>query len=270
MKDLEIYFKQNDKRVIDKWIHYFDIYERHFSNYRNKEIVIVEAGVFHGGSLQMWKHYFGDRAKIYGIDINPNCKEVEEENIEILIGSQTDRNFLRSLKDKIPPIDILIDDGGHTMNQQIIFYEELYGHVKENGVYLCEDTHTSYWRRYGGGLKRRNSFIEYSKNFIDKLHAFHSEQSSFRESTFTSSTNSVHFYDSVVVLEKKQREKPYRELTGIQEVPSLIHIDGTKLERLKSKWEYYKLYYEGYLIRHMFLFLFQRILKILRLKDFKW
>lgn len=65
----------------------------------------------------MWKSYFGDKAKIFGIDIDPRCKKLEEENIKIFIGSQSDRKFLRELKELIPKIDILIDDGGHSMKQ---------------------------------------------------------------------------------------------------------------------------------------------------------
>ena len=119
MNDLENYFNENKKRVIDKWSHYFEVYDRHFSKYRGKEIVLLEIGTFQGGSLQMWKQYFGDKAKIYGIDINPNCKQVEEENIKIMIGSQSDREFLKKVVQEVPPFDILIDDGGHTMLQQI-------------------------------------------------------------------------------------------------------------------------------------------------------
>lgn len=109
MNDLEKYFHNNDKRLIDKWMHYFDVYDRHLSKYRGKEIVMVEVGVFQGGSLQMWKDYFGPQAKIYGVDIDPRCKTLEEENIEIFIGSQADRKFLREIKNKIPKIDILLD-----------------------------------------------------------------------------------------------------------------------------------------------------------------
>ena len=137
MNDLEQYFHKNDDRLIDKWSHYFDVYDQYFSKYRYKEIVILEIGVFQGGSLQMWKNYLGPKAKIYGIDINPNCKELEEENIKIFIGSQSDPDFLKKVKEQIPPIDILIDDGGHTMKQQIVSFEELFGHVKETGIYLC-------------------------------------------------------------------------------------------------------------------------------------
>jgi len=214
MNDLEKYFRENNKRLIHKWTHYFDIYDRHFARFRDKEITILEIGVSHGGSLQMWKNYFGGKAKIYGIDINPLCKEFEEENIKIFIGSQSDRNFLKEVKRSIPPIDILIDDGGHTMLQQIVSYEELFDCVKDNGIYLCEDIHSSYWLKYGGGYKRKGTFIEYSKNFIDSLNAHHSEQSVLKVNSFTESVDSIHYYDSILVIEKKKREKPINEMTG--------------------------------------------------------
>ncbi|WP_194777186.1 class I SAM-dependent methyltransferase [Pararhodonellum marinum] len=214
MNDLERYFNQNDKRLIHKWIHYFDVYDRHFSRFRGQEITILEIGVFHGGSLQMWKDYFGDKAKIYGIDINPECKALEEENIEIFIGSQSDAKFLKEVKKKIPKVDILIDDGGHTMEQQIVTFEVLFDHVKDNGVYLCEDLHTSYWPKYGGGYKNEASFIEYSKNFIDYLNAYHSKDRKLGVSDFTKTVDSIHYYDSILVLEKKKRGKPYDKQTG--------------------------------------------------------
>ncbi len=166
----------------------------------------------------MWKHYFGDRAKIYGVDIHPECKRLEEENIQIFIGSQSDRSFLRKLKAEIPKVDILIDDGGHTMRQQIITFEELYEHVDENGVYLCEDTHTSYWLKYGGGHRRRGTFMEFSKTLIDRLNAFHSEQSSLKADAFSHSVRSIHFYDSIVVFEKKPHGAPVHEKTGLASI----------------------------------------------------
>lgn len=229
MNDLEKYFRQNDKRRIRKWIHYFDIYERHFSKYRNTEIVILEIGVDQGGSLQMWKNYFGDKAKIYGIDINPRCKEIEEENIKIFIGSQSDKKFLKEVKKQMPKIDILIDDGGHGMKMQIVSYEELFDHIKNDGIYLCEDIHTSYWLP-GGGYKRRGTFIEYTKNFIDYLNAYHSEQKCFKVNNFTKSVDSIHYYDSIIVIEKKQREKPHEEMTGNM----TFQGDAKKIGMLKS------------------------------------
>lgn len=118
MNDLENYFYNNNKRLIHKFDHYFEIYDRHFSKFRGKEVNVLEIGVSHGGSLQMWKEYFGQKCNIYGIDIFPKCKEFEEENIKIFIGSQSDRSFLQNVCEQIPKIDIIIDDGGHTMEQQ--------------------------------------------------------------------------------------------------------------------------------------------------------
>lgn len=109
-------------------MHYFEIYERHFSHLRNTPISMMEFGVLHGGSLQMWKHYFGPQAKIYGVDIDPRCASLAEENITILWGDQENRESLRSIKNTLPKFDIIIDDGGHTMMQKIITFEEMYGH----------------------------------------------------------------------------------------------------------------------------------------------
>ena len=108
---LEEYFVRNNARLIHKWAHYFEIYHRHFYSFRGRQITLMEFGVYRGGSLQMWKHYFGGRARIVGVDIDPACKEFEEPQIEIHIGDQADNDFLRQLRQKIGPVDILIDDG---------------------------------------------------------------------------------------------------------------------------------------------------------------
>jgi cephalosporin hydroxylase len=213
MNDLEYFFKNKRLEIpITKWTQYFDIYDTHFSKFRNKEIVILEIGVWKGGSLLMWEDYFGENAKIYGIDNDANCQNiVEGKNIKIIIGSQSDREFLRELKTQIPKIDILIDDGGHRMEEQIITFEELYDHIKDGGIYLCEDLHTSYNKNYGGGLENPNSFIEYSKKLIDKLNAFSALiPNELPITKFTTHTNSIHYYDSVIVIEKKLRKPPVR------------------------------------------------------------
>lgn len=234
MNDLEAYFMQNKGRYLSKWMHYFDIYNRYFERFRGKEVTILEIGVFQGGSLQMWKNYFGDKAKIYGVDINPKCKELEEENIQIFIGSQSDRKFLKELKKSLPPLDILIDDGGHTMKQQTISHEELFDHIKDNGIYLCEDMHTSYWLQYGGGYKRRGTFIEYTKSLIDRLNAYHSEQHSLHADDFTKNVNSIHYYDSVIVIEKCKREMPRAESTGFYSFPPPLQ---TRSNRKKAVYK---------------------------------
>lgn len=202
-------FDNHEGKLVNKWTHYFDVYEKYFEKYRGTDCSILEVGVSHGGSLQLWRKYFGPNATIVGVDNNPKCKELEEPGLEILIGSQSDRVFLKSITVNYPKFDIIIDDGGHFMDQQIITYEELFDHIKENGVYLCEDIHTSYWEKYGGGYKNPNSYIEFTKNLVDQLTAFHSRtRDEFAPDNFTRSANTIHYYDSMVVIEKKKRERP--------------------------------------------------------------
>ncbi|GDY01098.1 hypothetical protein LBMAG49_04270 [Planctomycetota bacterium] len=88
------------------------------------------------------------------------------------------------------------------MEQQIVSYEELFSYVKDGEVYLCEHLHTSYWLKDGGRHKRDGTFIEYSKNFIEALNALHSEQKRVQISDFRNSVDSIHYYDSMLVIEK--------------------------------------------------------------------
>jgi hypothetical protein len=223
MNDLERFVSKHSGHLLHKWKHYFEIYDRHFSRYRGTEVHLIEVGVNHGGSLQMWADYFGPRARIYGIDINPACRKLAGGQIEILIGDQEDRAFLRSVVKKVPRIDILIDDGGHMMRQQVTTFEELFAHVDSNGVYLCEDLHTSYWPQFGGGYRKSASFIEYSKNFIDYLNAWHSpEKKRLDVSDFTRSAHSLHYYDSVLVIEKRPIAPPRDVQKGSPHVPEFV------------------------------------------------
>jgi len=156
------------------------------------------------------------------------------EQIEIFIGDQEDRIFLKELAERIPRIDILIDDGGHEMKQQINTFEVLFPHIDKNGVYLCEDMHTSYWPKFGGGYKKRSTFIEYSKNFIDSINAWHSVQPNRLSVTeFTRSVDSLHYYDSILVIEKRPIKKPFELKTGTKEIPN-YHRPKSLFKRSKK------------------------------------
>jgi hypothetical protein len=235
MNDLEKYFEANTGRLIHKWMHYFEIYDRHFARFRGTDVHIVEFGVSQGGSLDMWKAYFGPRCKIFGVDINPHCKALENEAVTIFIGDQENRSFLKSLAAKVPRIDILIDDGGHTMGQQIATFEELFDRIDPNGVYLCEDLHTSYWKKWGGGYGRRSTFIEYSKRFIDRIHAWHSQTPLLKIDAFTRSAHSLHYYDSILVIEKRPVPEPMHRKTGVATVPDYTSPGKQAADRLRDR-----------------------------------
>jgi hypothetical protein len=211
---LEAYFLANEGRLLHKWMHYFEIYHRHFEPFRSSKVTLVEFGVFHGGSLQMWKDYLGPQARIVGVDINPACKSLEGDQIEVVIGDQDDRAFLRALRDQTGPIDILIDDGGHRMSQQIATFEEMFPAVRDGGIYLVEDLHTSYWEDYGGGYQVPGTFIEYAKELVDQLHAWHSRDERLGVTQYTRQIRGMHFYDSVLVLDKAAVPEPEVRMTG--------------------------------------------------------
>jgi len=145
---------------------YFDSYDHFFSKYRDQNITFVEIGVLSGGSLFMWRDYFGLEARIIGVDLNPNAKKWEKNGFEIYIGSQSDVKFWEDFTREVGLIDVVLDDGGHTYEQQIITTECLLSAMNDGGVIVIEDTHTSYMDGFG---PRSKSFVEYTKKLIDKV-----------------------------------------------------------------------------------------------------
>lgn len=109
------------------------------------------------------------------MDINTNCMQFEKEGVRIVIGDQSDPAFWRKFKTDFPEaLDIFIDDGGHQMKQQTVTLDEMFWHVRDGGVYLCEDLHTSYWQGWGGSYLNSDTMIERSKALVDTINAWHS------------------------------------------------------------------------------------------------
>ncbi|MGL4290663.1 MAG: class I SAM-dependent methyltransferase [Phreatobacter sp.] len=206
-------FQTNDKRLIHKWKHYFPAYERHFSRFVNTDVVFIEIGCGQGGSLQMWKRYFGPHARIIGIDVNSACKAYAEDQIDIRIGDQSDGSFLDKIVKEFGAPDIVLDDGSHVMSHIRASFAALYPKLSRNGVYFVEDLHTAYWDEYEGGLKRQGSFIEACKDLVDELNADHGRKA-IAPTEFTRSTLSMHFYDSIVVFEKGRHTAKFAPQTG--------------------------------------------------------
>jgi hypothetical protein len=206
-------FLTNDGRLIHKWKHYFPIYERHFRDFVYKPVTFLEIGCGRGGSLQMWKRYFGPHARIVGIDVLPECKNFEEDQIEIRIGQQQDTEFLQGVIDEVGPPDIVLDDGSHVMSHVVTSFRYLYPRVMKNGVYMVEDLHTAYWERYEGGLRKSGSFIELCKTLLDELNADHCSEA-LSPTDFTRTTLAMHFYDSVAVFEKGAHTRKWAPQIG--------------------------------------------------------
>jgi len=211
MKMIDYFLSNEDRPLIHKPLRYFPIYEKHFARYRHKKIRILEIGVENGGSLLMWRNYFGAGAEIVGIDINPKCKEFESERIKIYIGDQSNVAFMDEFATREDYFDIIIDDGGHHSYQQIYSWKFLYYNVlSPTGIYLVEDCGTSYFQEYGGGFKNPESFIEFSKALVDEIN----EHGII--SNFTKVTASISFYSNIVVFEREINTESRTMAIGIK------------------------------------------------------
>jgi cephalosporin hydroxylase len=194
-------FWNHSGRLIHKPKHYLPIYERHLDSFVDKPVTFFEIGCGHGGSVQMWKSYFGPHARIVGIDIRAECKKFEEDQISIRIGSQSDTGFLQALLDEFGPPDVVIDDGSHVMKDMKATFDFIYPKMLKTGIYIVEDTYFAYNPKLGGGLRRPTSFIEISKELIDQLHARYTD-GALTPNDFTESTVAIHFYDGMIVFER--------------------------------------------------------------------
>jgi hypothetical protein len=191
---LEYFDSHKTGKGIWKWRHYFEIYHRHFAKFVGREVHIVEIGVYSGGSLDMWKAYFGPHCHVYGVDIEPACKNYEGNRVKVFIGDQADRKFWNTFREQVPALDILVDDGGHLPEQQIITLEEMLPHLRPGGVYLCEDVQWLHHR-----------FAAFVSGLADNLNAWTGEP--WYTLGFQSQIHSIHQYPWVTVVEKCEYPK---------------------------------------------------------------
>lgn len=204
----------NLERHCGKQSNYFDIYETHVSRFIGKKPVVVEVGICRGGSAEMWKKYFGEGATIVGIDIDPNAFKPEHQTpgcIQVN-GSQADPAFWDEFFKQYPQVDVFIDDGSHRVDHQITTLQKVWPHITNGGIYVCEDTHTNYWPEYGGGLKNPHTFLNYVKQITDTLNVEHyrdldKHPDNMMFAEFFKDLSGLHFYDSIVVLDKNVKRK---------------------------------------------------------------
>ena len=117
-------------------------YESLLSNYRTKNIRYLEIAVFNGGSLKSMRETFKNATYIVGLDINPECKIHQDENVDIFveIGNAVDSNFIKDIHEKYGAFDIILDDGSHINRDVIHSFELLFPLLSDGGVYIVEDT----------------------------------------------------------------------------------------------------------------------------------
>ena len=183
----------------EKYPHHLEVYERYFSAFKGKDIGVLEIGIRDGGSLQLWREYFGKQSRIYGIDIQDRRNLKDKAGAEIFVGHQADVDFLSGLVSATGSLQIIIDDGSHVSKDQIESFSYLFPRLGDGGLYIVEDIHTSYRDQYNedGTI----SFVEYLKYMIDSLHRNEQPDKIFLaalEEVF-----GIHIFPSLVILEKR-------------------------------------------------------------------
>ena len=202
---LDLFVSPDSKNFVNKWHHYLPIYENYFSAYLDKNINFLEIGVADGGSLEMWSKYFSKNSKIYGIDINEECKKYENENIKVFIGDATDSRFLKdNIFTSVNYFDIILDDGSHKMEDIKQSLINLYPKLKVGGLYIIEDLHTSYWPKFNGGINKKDNFFNYIKNIIDDMHFDFHKHGDYK-TIVKDSGYGLHIYNSLVIIEKREK-----------------------------------------------------------------
>lgn len=208
MKPLRRIFHERPRGTAWKWPHYFAIYERHLAGLRGKPVTLLEIGIHRGGSLSMWKEYFPG-ARIVGIDIEPDTKKHESEDVAVCIGDQADAAFLSNVAREHGPFDVVVDDGGHKWRQQIISLTTLFPYLKSEGIYIIEDLHKSYWpsrprarallRLVRSYLRPYPPTIRFLKGLVDRIHFRRTGET---DAIFSDEVRSVCFYEGIAVIEK--------------------------------------------------------------------
>jgi cephalosporin hydroxylase len=218
---LQEIYDEGSPWAMHRWHHYVPIYEQYFATLRHRPVNMLEIGIQHGGGLHMWHRYFHPGSRIHGVDINPNCTVPDLPNVTATIGDQADPQFWADLLPKLGPLDIVIDDGGHTMKQQINSFVAIYPTMSPYGLYLVEDTHTSLW---GGSYDDDDfgwTFMEHAHQDVLALMAWSGKKENFNTlmsdrrgelddtvPRFCRTTQAIHFYDSIVVYERGPRRAP--------------------------------------------------------------
>ena len=182
---------------------YFYVYDEIFQKFRNKEIIFVEIGVKRGGSLLMWRDWLGPKARIIGIDLDPNAKKLEEYGFEIYIGDQSSTKFWTNFFEKVGMVDVILDDGGHTNENQIMTTINCTNHINDGGLLVIEDISANYAKKFFNPQKY--SFINYSKFLIDDINVRSLVKKEREENIKKNSLNdkiySIRFFSEFVIFE---------------------------------------------------------------------
>jgi cephalosporin hydroxylase len=126
--------------------HGYDVvYQKLFEPLQDKEINILEVGVFKGASTCAF-HDFFPNATLYGLDLftrtkPADVKSLSRDRVKFLKADSTAASTRSQIKDAFPGVkfDIILDDGMHTPSANRKTFESLSPLLSDGGLYIIED-----------------------------------------------------------------------------------------------------------------------------------
>ncbi|WP_375175176.1 class I SAM-dependent methyltransferase [Pseudooceanicola sp.] len=194
---------------------YMPLYQRHFRPFRDQPVTLLEIGIggyadplSGGASLRLWAAYFR-KGRIFGLDIEDKRPQATRR-ITIHKGNQSDPATLKALIKATGPLDIVIDDASHVCRDVIASFEVLFPVLKPGGIYVVEDTQTSYWTQCGGSMDSADSrtTMNYFKALADGLNHAEYPVADRDPSYLDQTVVAIHFYHNIIVVEKGENTRP--------------------------------------------------------------
>lgn len=206
----------------DKWgdHRYTPHYEHHFAKLRRKPIRLLEIGIGGyartgdgGSSLRMWKSFF-PKGQIVGLDIEDKSF-VDEPRIRTYRGDQSDPELLRRIVSESGRFDIIIDDGSHRPEHVQATFDVLFPLLADDGVYVVEDTQTSYWPEWGGqeAIDDPGTSMAMLKRLADGLNYEEFVVEPYEPSYTDLHVIGLHFYHNLAFIEKGDNAEGTRKRT---------------------------------------------------------
>lgn len=261
MKSLSELYKSHEGRVSDKWELYLNQYERILSPIRQKNISLLEIGVQNGGSLEIWSQFFENGQAFVGCDISEDCSKLKyiDQRISVIIGDATTSKTREKILQKCPLFDLIIEDGSHKSSDIVKAFADYFPVLADNGIFIAEDLHCSYWDQYEGGIYYPYSSLNFFKTLSDVINHEHwgierershlisgyKEQYGINISEkVLSEISSVEFFNSVCVIRKsnaKSNKLGFRIVAGknseiVPFIVDLAYTNSAPLPQKHNKW----------------------------------
>lgn len=134
---------------------FFVHYDRVLEPWVDREMALLELGIYHGGSVRLWRDYF-PKGMIVGIDADPPADLNGLERIRVFRGLQEDTDLLSRVAAEAAPggFDIIIDDASHLAAlTKTAFWHLFDNHLKPGGVYAIEDWTTGFFEDWPDGKR---------------------------------------------------------------------------------------------------------------------